>query len=585
MIRNKKFLLKNTLLFLFPLLIPLFILGSFAIVITDKYMKESITSNNFNALQQLEQQTDIVLNEMHLLNLDYNWNPEIILSLQDILDSDYLTLNQNQKLQYQEGTLRRKEIATPYIHSIYVFYTNTKNRVLTSQTGITSIDAMNDQSWFNEFDPNSTEENIWIKNRREAQFPFEEPKPLITIFKNVFKTNASTSEGLIVLNIQQNYFEDLINEWNNYHNQSIFVLDDQNNKLYGNKNSEMLNIEDWDLTTNQQTFEVKMDHKAYIVNQLHSKNYNLRYYSIVEKNIIYWIPNQLRLLTIIFVCLSFIIGIAIIYYLSRKNARHISDIIMILNMTNQKKENLTNDISFKDNEYQLIVRGILKNYINQNNLEKELNEQKYQLQSAELSALHNQINPHFLSNTLAIIYWRAIALTGKPNKVTEMLGTLTDILNFSLRTKSHTVTLKEEIENAKNYVEIMRIRSRNDFHIYWEYNQSDLDQQVLKFILQPILENCLQHGTDGESTSKIRIKIERKNNSMSFRITDNGQGMSKHSLQQLHTELDKDEYVTNHIGLANIKKRLSLVFNNNYIFTIRSKKGWGTAIFIKHPCA
>ncbi|MCJ7843243.1 histidine kinase [Lederbergia sp. NSJ-179] len=584
MIQNKKFLLKNTLLFLFPLLIPLFVLGSFAIVITDKYMKESITSNNFNSLQQLEQQTNIVLNEMHLLNLDYNWNPDIILSLQDILDSNYLTSNQNQKLQYQEGTLRRKEIVTPYIHSIYVFYSNTKNRVLTSQTGVTTIDSMNDQAWLDEFDPTSKKSDIWIKNRNVAHFPFENPEPLITIFKNVFKTNAPTSEGLIVLNIHQNYFEDLINEWNNYHNQSIFVLDDQNNKLYGNKNSEKLHVENWDLTSDKQTFEIKMDHKTYIVNQLHSDNYNLRYYSIVEKNIIYWIPNQLRLLTIIFVFLSFILGIAIIYYLSKKNAQHISDIIAILNITSPKKESLTNNISFKDNEYQFIVRGILKNYINQNNLEKELNEKKYQLQSAELSALHNQINPHFLSNTLAIIYWRAMALTGKPNKVTEMLGTLTDILNFSLRIKSHTVTLKEEIENAKNYIDIMRIRSQSDFHIYWKYKQTDLDQQVLKFILQPILENFLQHGIHDGSTSKIRVKIERKNSRIRFRITDNGQGMSKHSLQQLHAELDKDEYVTNHIGLANIKKRLSLVFNNHYIFIIRSKKGWGTTIFIEHPC-
>ncbi|MGP4042480.1 sensor histidine kinase [Gracilibacillus sp. D59] len=583
---NNKILLKNIVLFLFPLLIPVFILGSFAIIITDKYMKESITNNNLNTLQQLEQQTNIVLNEMHLLHLDYNWNPQIILSLQNILDSDYLTLDQKRNLEYGRGTLRRKDIATDYIHSIYVYYMNDKDRVLTSSSGVRNIDTMYDQDWYKEFNSNSTNEKLWFETRNIAPYEFVKPDPVITIYKNVFKTNAPNAEGLIVLNINQDFFKNLISELNHYHNQSIFVIDENNNKLYGNSISDEMEINDLSLTNKQETYELKINNKNYIVNQLYSEEHKLRYYSVIEKDIIYFLPNQLRLLTIVFVFLSLILGAATIYYLSRKNARHVSDIIKILNTTNQNEKELIKNVSFKDNEYQLIVRRILKNYIAQNNLEKELNNKEYQLQSAELLALQNQINPHFLSNTLAIIYWRAMALTGKPNKVTKMLETLTDILNFSLRIKHHTVTLEEEIENTKNYLEILAIRSDKYFDVEWDYSPDLKHVQVLKFILQPIIENSLQHGFDYESDADclhLKIKIRLDHEIIRFTVIDNGQGIESDRLHDLQNKINKNEYTTDHIGLTNIQKRLSLIYNHDYKFIIRSKKGCGTVIIIEHP--
>ncbi|WP_018931256.1 sensor histidine kinase [Gracilibacillus lacisalsi] len=580
---NNKILIKNILLFVFPLFIPVFILGSFAIFITDKYMRESIQSNHTNVLQQIEQQTNTILNEMYLLNLDYNWNPEIILSLQNIFDADSFTYDQVKNANYQEGTIRRKEIATPYIQSIYIYYQNQNNRVLTSRYGITEVEEMPDAFWLQEFDETATTEDIWIKSREIPDYSFTKQEPVISVFRNVFKSNSQTSEGLIVLNIYQRYFSNLIKELNNYHHQSIFVLDENNHKLFGNSMSNSIDPEHFLLPSNRSTYEVTIDGTPYIVNQLASDNYGLRYFSLVEKAEIYMIPNQLRFLTLIFVLLSLMLGTTTIYYLTRKNARHVSDIISMLHTSNHDEEELIKNISFKDNEYQLIVRKLLKNFIAKKNLEMELHEKKYQFQEAELSALQNQINPHFLSNTLAIIYWRAMALTGKPNKVTQMLETLTDILDFSLRIKHHTVTLAEEIHHTKNYLTIIHIRSDHAFTIDWDYDERILHEQVLKFILQPIVENSVTHGCDDDKNIRIKIKIRKRADKIRFTIIDNGTGLSKERLKELLEEHDKDEYITNHIGLANIKKRISLLFNNQYQFIIRSKKGWGTVVVIEHP--
>src|SRR5690625_1223477 len=218
---NNKILIKNIMLFVFPLLIPVVILGSFAIIITDKYMRESIHSNNMNVLLQLEQQTNAVLNEMYLLNLDYNWNPDIIRSLQNIFDSESLTYEELRDSSFQEGNIRRKEIATPYIQSIYIYYNNTNQRVLTSRLGFTDIHRMNDTTWLDEYNPNSQNEEIRMKNREIIDYSNTTKEPVISVFHNIFKSNSPRSEGLIVLNIYQEYFQDLITELNNYHHQSI----------------------------------------------------------------------------------------------------------------------------------------------------------------------------------------------------------------------------------------------------------------------------------------------------------------------------------------------------------------------------
>ncbi|WP_175495400.1 sensor histidine kinase [Gracilibacillus orientalis] len=579
-----KILIKNIVLFLFPVLIPVFILGSFAIIITDKYMKESITTNNLNLLQQLDQQTSLVLNDMHLLHLDYNWNPEIILSLQNILDSEFLTLQQKRNLEYGEGTLRRKAIATPYIHSIYVYYMNDKDRVLTSRAGVTSISSMHDTEWFEEFDKSSKKEELWMRTRSISEFSFESPEPVISIYKNIFKTSAQHVEGIIVLNIYQSYFKDLMNELNHYQDQNIFVLDENHQKLYENTTSNSINPSELDLTNQQESYSMKLDGNTYIVHQLFSDEYQLRYISVIEDNIIYNIPNQLRWFTLLFVLLSLILGAATIYYLSQKNAKHVHKIISTLNTTSQHEE-WTKKLSFKDNEYQLIVQRILKNYVNQSNLEKELKENKYQLQSAELLALQNQINPHFLSNTLTIIYWRAMALTGQPNKVTKMVETLTDILHFSLRIKQHTVTLAEEIHHTQNYIDIIKIRSDHPFSIIWDYDEKLLDKQVLKFMLQPIIENSLAHGIDHQSNQEltIKIKIHVLEDKIHVTMIDSGKGISKENLHALRREIQSESLSTKHIGLANTNKRLELIFNSRYTFIIRSKERWGTSITIVHP--
>ncbi|RCW74909.1 sensor histidine kinase [Saliterribacillus persicus] len=584
---NTKLLMKNIILFVFPLLIPVFILGSFAIVISDKYIKENITMNNQNVLQQLEQQVSVIFNEMYLLNLDYNWNPDIILSMKNLLNADGYNFEENTNSKIREGDVKSKEVATPYIESIYVYFSNDQNQVLTSREGVTNIDSFYDKDFMNSYDSTSTSRDIWTENRKVQQFPFQDAREVITLYKNIFWTNAKYSEGLIALNIEKDYFENIVNELNNYDRQRIVVLDDNHNIVFGNAYSNSLdnNFIDTFTPKSDQVFEFSYDGTAYVANQLISADNGWRFLSIVEKDVLYMLPNQLKKLTFLFIIFSLIAGTAVIYYLSRKNTKHVSNILSIIDQSKEKREEAPKNMSFRNDEYQYIVQNIVQNYINHNRLEKELNEKKYQLQSAELLALQSQINPHFLSNTLAIIYWRTLALTGRPNNATKMLEILSDILNFSLKIDDTTVPLIEEVEHTKRYVEIMKIRSKEDINIIWDYNERLKHLPVLKFCLQPLIENTMQHGVNSKQQADvcIKFKVKEVNGKLVISVTDNGLGMKKDRLIQVWNHILKQSQPTSHIGLANIYKRLSLIYENQFTFQILSKANYGTMIKISHP--
>ncbi|WP_229522471.1 histidine kinase [Paenibacillus monticola] len=106
---------------------------------------------------------------------------------------------------------------------------------------------------------------------------------------------------------------------------------------------------------------------------------------------------------------------------------------------------------------------MITHFIEHRYIRTQLLEKKYRLQVMELLALQSQINPHFLYNTLHSIYWESVALTGKPNKVSEMVEDISDILSYSFSNPTETVTWAAEISNTLSYVNIQKTRYKDKF--------------------------------------------------------------------------------------------------------------------------
>ena len=174
--------------------------------------------------------------------------------------------------------------------------------------------------------------------------------------------------------------------------------------------------------------------------------------------------------------------------------------------------------------------------------------------------------------------------SGKPSNVSRMIENLSDILFYALGNPEKMVTLEAEIKNCISYLEIQSERYPDKFEVFWDYDESILETQVPKLILQPLIENSIYHGIKektGRCAMKIRISPYKER--IKIVVMDNGIGMSLEKLTEIRARLSQRTDSSEHIGLLNTYKRLALVYNENFKMRIRSKYQTGTIIWIDLP--
>jgi two-component system, sensor histidine kinase YesM len=206
---------------------------------------------------------------------------------------------------------------------------------------------------------------------------------------------------------------------------------------------------------------------------------------------------------------------------------------------------------------------------------------------AELDALQAQINPHFLYNTLESINWGAMMLTNGPNKVSDMVTALSDLLRLSINKGKEIVTIEEEVNHVKSYLLIQQERYNEKFDVEWQIDENVYKYKTIKLILQPLVENAIYHGLEtcaGKGIIKIMGKIVE--NSIKIVITDNGIGMSTEILDNIQRSLENNALKENNnrsIGLKNVNDRIQLYFGKKYGLKVFSEEGKGTTIEIYLP--
>lgn len=221
-------------------------------------------------------------------------------------------------------------------------------------------------------------------------------------------------------------------------------------------------------------------------------------------------------------------------------------------------------------------------------------EEKYMLQlmnqQAELDALQNQINPHFLYNTLDTI--RGKAYEDNALEIANMTEMLALLFRYTVGQKNELITIEEELQSVDNYIGIQQYRFNTRYEVLREIEDSKLlEYMIPKLILQPIVENTFKYGFS-DKRSKICIKIEvfETQNRMVIRIGDNGRGMSVEKLRYINEQLGKKDVGEKEktdkqggIALFNINARIKLLYGKEYGIAVYSVENVGTAVEISLP--
>ena len=211
-------------------------------------------------------------------------------------------------------------------------------------------------------------------------------------------------------------------------------------------------------------------------------------------------------------------------------------------------------------------------------MNRVVEEQNAQRKS-ELKALQNQINPHFLYNTLESIIW--VIEKGKLMEASRMVASLAKLFRLGLSNDNETVTLKDELEHVRNYLQIQKYRYGDSFDYEFDVDENTLGKQTIKLILQPIVENCIYHGIKSNiDRGHIRISARLESGFLVISVSDNGYGIRREAIDRLYSSF-KDNTQESAVVLKNIYQRVMIYYGGKAEMIIESELDVGTTVIIK----
>lgn len=231
-----------------------------------------------------------------------------------------------------------------------------------------------------------------------------------------------------------------------------------------------------------------------------------------------------------------------------------------------------------------------------NHFDSMMNDQQLNQETkkkSEFIALQNQINPHFLYNTLEAI--RGDALSAGMENIADITEALSTFFRYSVTDTGSLVTLADELDNVDNYFKIQQYRFGENLEIIYEIPGSEdiLEFMCPKLTLQPIVENAIFHGLEKRAEKgEIIVRLELTDNKVLITIVDNGVGMDAVSLEELNNRIKhisvaytvRDENKKKGgIALINVSRRIKLLFGENYGIHVFSIPDFGTDVRITIP--
>lgn len=440
--------------------------------------------------------------------------------------------------------------------------------------------------WFKNFLENDDSISFipFIKSSNIFEYISNNNEKLIGVARKIINLKTQEVTGVLLITIPINELLKVLTKDLPYNNQDLSIFD-SSGKLIISSNydinfSPFLN--ELNINNTEPNIKIIKNIDTYFVtsNKISLTNWIL--VSAIPKSDVYSV-NSLYIFSfitnIIFCSILFII----LYSLFIKRIFNpINYLIDNMGKSNIEK-NLTSNLSYNKND----EIGILVNSYNEmkSRISDLINinyKNKIEQKDLELRQLQNQINPHFIYNTLESIHMMAELNDDEETSImAEYFGT---IIRYSMNRKINTVKLKEEINIIDNYIYLQKIRFDQLFVIENLITEDILECEIIKMIIQPLIENAIYHGlSECSSNGKIIIQGQKIGNELLLTISDNGTGINSKTLKDLNDYINDKNSKFKGIALRNINRRLKLNYGNQYGLEIFSVLGHGTSMVLTLP--
>lgn len=331
----------------------------------------------------------------------------------------------------------------------------------------------------------------------------------------------------------------------------------------------------------------KLDNNIYILTELIQDDiqYYIYYQTRYMDKVTDTLQDQIRRFMV--VC-SVLIGVLIIV-VAVSAVMIVSGIIQPTSQLNQATEKIAqgdfNARAQADSEDEVAELAVSFNKMagSMQSLIDKVKEDERKMRKADLRLLQEQIQPHFLYNTLDTIVW--LIESNEPDEAVTMVVTLSDFFREILSKGKEFISIKEEEKHISSYLQIQEMRYRDILEYDIQLDQVIYKYQILKLTLQPVVENALYHGIKYKRAKGcIHIHGEKEGDIIRLTVRDDGVGMDEDELEQLRQQIEKPCQETEKgFGLANVNERIHMYFGPEYGMKIQSQKGKGTTVEIVIP--
>lgn len=571
----KKSMLYKKLFFTYTIVV-IFLIGIFDVYLIN-YVKSNNKRNRFylgeklaydvgEIMKEIENSNKYIVNNMYY---DYMLNEDIISFLKkdtnDYLKGKLDTFSTNNQFIYRgtEDFVEKSFISNEKIFNIGFLSIGDKAVRLFNNLNQIQIKAL--------------EPNVEIESLPKVVF-FQDK---IVYFNDIKNPDNLKLEGKLIISYSLSSINNIIAKYGTEYD--VFLVNQKNKTGYYNNEKNKYTSDELNLLfTMPEGDSVKLNNTARVTKKSFSEYIDIisktSVKNLIESPKIFY--NSIILLDIVVLVLTLsILKVKLEKFTKRTNR-------LLIGMEEVKSGNLKARIPI-DNEIDEITYisenfnemcADLDKYINKSYL-AEINQKK-----AEMIALQNQINPHFLYNTLECIRMKAICNGDK--EVGKMLYNLSFLFRKQVK-DNNIITLKGELDYCRKYMEIFKFRYREKFDFNINCPDDLYDNEMIKFTLQPLVENYFVHGIVLEDTENfIEIKVIKENEYIKIIIDDNGRGIPEIRLNEINEKISKgiyDQSENKSIGIINAQERIVGTYGEKYGIKLENNIK-GARVIVIIPC-
>lgn len=415
-------------------------------------------------------------------------------------------------------------------------------------------------------------------------------KNYFSLGRKVIDLNSLMDMGTIFIDVDETILEDSYKNLITEESSELFICNSKG-QIISHSNKEIIgkNIGDKNyalevLSSNKDvgSIEFKDDEveKVCIYSNITLPNWKI--VKIVSKEYLYKEITNMQRYMFIGGTIYVIITILICLFFSSQISRP------MVSMKNMMKKAEEGDLDVRINVDRVDELGELGNSFNNmigkmNEVVDKLVEEERFKKELELETLHAQINPHFLYNTLNTIKWMAKIQGDK--SVSNAVTSLIKLLRVSINLGKEMITLEDEIDYVRNYINIQNLRFNEKVNIIYNIDEECLKCTIPKLILQPIVENSLIYGIredEEEEPLEISIKACIEEDNLIILVKDNGPGISDEDIEKIFSK-EKDVNKFSKVGLNNVNQRIKLYCGEEYGINIGNRSKLGTYVKVEVP--